>query len=177
MKLVVKKITGFCGINFNVWHNDLLFYSVQKNEYVNFNLPIGTYEIEAEDFFELPNPVIYIIPTLPETEKNIVMKRMNIKRVVNKNKASIDVRTGNTYLDSDIDDTWHTAKKVFILGHELGHNYYKTELYCDMFSAKKMLENGFNPSQCFHASFTCLSGGVTERKTELLTFLKQVKEK
>jgi hypothetical protein len=174
MQLDVTKITGYSGLNFTIYHNGMLFYSVLTDEYVNFNLPIGSYEIDCEDIFELDNPVIYVIPQLPEPEKKVVMKRIKINRVVNKNKASIDVRSGNTYLDSKIDDTWSTAKKVFILGHELGHNYYVTELFCDMFSAKKMLENGFNPSQCFHASFMCLSGGFSDRKKDLLTFLKEV---
>jgi hypothetical protein len=38
------------------------------------------------------------------------------------------------------------SSKLFILLHEVGHLYYKTEHYCDMFALKYFVENGYNYS-------------------------------
>lgn len=171
----LDKITGWYGVG-SVFHNGKLLYYAP--DYVEFNLPIGTFYFEG-DFTQLDKPLVYIIPDLPKYEKRIKMKKIDISVVDNPNKASIDVLTGKVYFDKVIKDDWETAKKVFILGHEIGHNYYKTELFCDLFSAKKMLENGFNPSQCFYSSFYCLSNGNigVDRKQQLLNFLEKVKIK
>jgi len=39
----------------------------------------------------------------------------------------------------------------FILWHELGHRYYSTEHFCDLYATKRFLESGGNPSQCIMA--------------------------
>lgn len=39
------------------------------------------------------------------------------------------------------------ARKL-IFFHELGHRYYYTEAYCDLYATKRMLEAGYNESTC-----------------------------
>mgnify|MGYP003346752442 FL=1 len=79
---------------------------------------------------------------------------------------------------------------VFVLFHENGHffyggekhgtkAYFDNEHYCDCYAAKKMLERGFNPSQCLFAVEMCLSeeDSSRDRKDRMFDFLKRVKIK
>jgi hypothetical protein len=39
----------------------------------------------------------------------------------------------------------------FILWHEIGHFYYETEEYCDLFALVNCLKRGYNRSMCYYA--------------------------
>lgn len=173
-EIQIKNISGFLGSDVEVYHNGKLFYLNDSGENIEFNLPCGSFEIEGKNIECLERPLLYKTPKISIPQKNIKMKEMVIHFVDNPNKASIHVQSGNTYFDSELAEMWETPKKIFVLGHELGHNFYKDEILCDIYSAKKMLENGFNPSQCIYSSVTCLSKGAEERKNKLLNFLKKV---
>lgn len=41
--------------------------------------------------------------------------------------------------------------KLFILLHEIGHLYYKTEWKCDLFACYHFLKMGYNESSCLYA--------------------------
>jgi|688.fasta_scaffold40170_10 hypothetical protein len=175
--LIVNEIKTFCGKNFDIYHNGKLFYSNQTGEKINFNLPKGRYFIECDTMYPIDKKLVYITPKIEHLrEKFIKMKPIKINIVENRNKASISVADGNIFFDEKIHSEWATPKKVFILGHELGHNYFKSEDLCDLFSAKKMLENGFNLSQCYYSSVKCLKNNPSRNET-LLNFLKNTKIK
>lgn len=52
--------------------------------------------------------------------------------------------------------------KLFILLHEVGHFYYKTEWKCDQYAAYHFLEMGCNPSQAFES----LAGVICEHRPD-----------
>ena len=170
MKLVCNKIEGFHGTDVEIYHEGKPFYFFEGETF--FNLPKGTFESVGR-VEQLKNRIVYDTPSLSKPEKFIKMKGIKIHVEENPNKASIDVNTGNVYFDEDLNNKLYVPNKVFVLGHELGHNYYKDECKCDFFSAKKMLDNGFNPSQCYHSTSVCLGQRNEERKEKLLNFLRQ----
>jgi hypothetical protein len=61
--------------------------------------------------------------------------------------------------------------KYAIYFHELGHHFYKTESKADLYSAKKMLDKGFNPSQIGMASLESLSQNSFDRKMKTVSLL------
>ena len=171
MRIVCNKIEGFHGTDIEIYHEGKPFYFFEGETF--FNLPKGTFD-SVGNVDRLERRIVYNIPELHKPEKFVKMKPLKIHIEDNPNKASIDIRTGNVFFDEELNSKLYVPNKVFVLGHELGHNFYKNECKCDLFSAKKMLENGFNPSQCFHSSSVCLGKRNEERKKELLNFLKRV---
>ena len=149
----------------------MLFRSV-KNE-VSFNLPKGNYE--TENRLIKTEPIIYKTPELPTPERNIKAPD-DLKIIVstNPNKCSVAKQKGLIILDPSL---LKEPKPFlhFILFHEVGHYDYETEWKCDVFAAKKMLELGYNPSQCLYAQYVSLSEKQNDRKEKLFNFLKQTK--
>lgn len=48
--------------------------------------------------------------------------------------------------------SWPYAIRLFIMLHEIGHFFYKTETYCDLYAAKVFIDVlGFNPSTAFYS--------------------------
>ena len=93
----------------------------------------------------------------------------------NRNKCSVDIETGLIILDPDKEKEWTKPFLNFVIFHELGHVHYFTEWKCDLHSIAKMLEFGFNPSQCLYSSYLCLSESQQARKDKAEKFLNQVK--
>lgn len=152
------------------------FYYIEnlQGKRVTFNLPDGKY-FPSCDVEQLSRPLEYVCPALPKREKNVpIVETLNIKVEANPNKASYANATGEMLIDYSI---WQKSipERRFVMGHELGHTYYFTEWKCDLFSAFTMLEQGYNPTQCFYANFHCLSDAQNERKNILFTQLKKVK--
>jgi len=109
-----------------------------------FNLPKGVYT-SLNVIQVLHKPVFYALPKLYAREKNIPLKAIKIHFVENKNKASIDTNTGNIFIDKK----YLSNKPIltFLFWHEIGHFFYVSENKCDVFSANKMIKQGYNPSQ------------------------------
>lgn len=152
------------------------FYFLENKEgkRVTFNLPPGKY-LPACEIKPLEKPLRYVCPELPKKEKSVpVVPELDITVGSNPNKASYKNATGEMFIDYSI---WNKAipERRFVMGHELAHTYYFTEWKCDVFSAAKMLERGYNPSQCFYANHHCLSDAQEARKKILYDFLRKVK--
>lgn len=170
--MVLKQKTGFyCPSDVNILTLDGLPFYQKKNlgEGIYFNLPKGEY-IVCCGIKKMPF-VNYILPQLPPKEKdNKKVGKFKINITENPNKASIFINSGNIYLDRGISKmpkpVW-----VFILLHELGHYFYYTEHYCDLFASRIMLKNGYNPSQIAHAIDYGLSSKSNHRK---LTLFKKI---
>jgi hypothetical protein len=54
--------------------------------------------------------------------------------------------------------SWPYAIQLFIMLHEIGHFFYKTEKYCDLYAAKIFIDIlGFNPSTAYYSLSKILS--------------------
>jgi hypothetical protein len=174
MEVVVANKSGFfCYGSPRIYLRGELFYYHKGNEKGKFyfNLPKGIYQSEGE-IYKLKKPIVKHLPKLPKREVFYkIPKKVKVIITKNKNKCSIDLRKNTIYLDPEISKKGY-SELTFVLFHEIGHYYYKTEEKCDLFAARKMLEMGFNPSQCGLSINNTLSDYSQERKKCLIKNLK-----
>ena len=151
------------------------FYVMKKKgEYTYFNLPKGEYIIEVE-VERLTKPNYFALPPLPTFERNIKRpKEVKIIFGTNPNKCSINLEEGVIICDWSIKAKGR-SEQCFVIYHEFGHYFYKTESSCDKFASRKMIEEGFNPSQTVYSVNGCLSERSQERKNEIYNFAKKAK--
>lgn len=150
-KLTVTRPTGFKTTG-DVRIYDLEgkpFYFFNSKGPVHFNLPKGVYKIETSltpcEFRK------YRLPNLPKYERTLPLpKKFTIRYGENPNTCSVFLREGYILADNSLKDLPIPAR-TFIYFHELGHYFYVSEPKCDLFSARVMLERGFNPSQVAEA--------------------------
>ena len=153
-KFTVKTKCGFKSFDTVVKiydKNGILFYCKENPiGLLHFNLPTGEYLTYNS---LMPSKIReYKLPKLPKANnlKNLP-KDFKIIFCDNPNKCSVDNQNHVIYFDNSF-------KKQpipvidYILFHELGHYLYseqgnKSEINCDLFAMKKMLEIGYNPSQ------------------------------
>src|SRR5690349_1406100 len=120
---------------------------------IKFNVPdLGNYDIVT------PCEVIKIIPiekpnvsiTLPPFERERVK---DVVFVDNPNLSGTPARIftfdGIVELGKELYKYPVPMRKFFIL-HEVGHLYYKTEKYCDLFALAHFLEMGYNMSTAMY---------------------------
>jgi len=114
-----------------------------------FNLPRGKYQ--TTNSLTPCEPRRYKLPQLPKRErKNKIPKNVKFVWGNNPHKASIYIEKGLIIFDFALKQlSLPQQRQVFY--HELGHYHYKTEAYCDLFSVRSMLKEGFNPSQCYYS--------------------------
>ena len=177
LDLILEEKTGFTSsLPFEIFEpNGNLFYSsdftdhIAKGERLDFNLPAGEYKYNGS-FIKLAAPVPVKNITLPLPERDIKRKRYSIIYGTNPNKCSIFYDTGVILFDNSF-----KSKPLYIkygvYYHELGHHWYTTESKADLYSAKKMLDKGFNPSQIGLASIESLSEKSFERKEKIVNHL------
>lgn len=127
----------------------------KKDFQLNIN-HAGTYIIN-EDIYKIHYLPIKkfccLIDKLPLPEKNIQKKPLQLiyKKDIGSTPARIDVNTGNIEY-SDFFISLPKPIQDFIILHEVGHNYYKTEKYADAYALYHYIndQNG-NPSQALYA--------------------------
>lgn len=131
----VRNSKGLTKLNLNINHSGDFFIN-HKPIQVNFSeRKIYTH------FVDLPN-----------REKNINHKpiRLIFNEELLHSPARIDVKTGIIEYSSDflkLPILWQD----FIILHEIGHHYYKTEEYCDLYALKNYIDNYGNPSQAYYS--------------------------
>lgn len=126
--------------------NGDLFYSHFFEKPTKFNLPSGVFEIVG-NFVQLDKPIKYSLPKLPKPEKRLrIPPRIDLLIGDNPNKATIFVNRHKVIIDDEIIKAGRVVR-TFVLCHEVGHYYFKTEWKCDRFATIQMLKMGFNPSQ------------------------------
>jgi hypothetical protein len=148
-----------------------LFFRPFTNE---FNLPKGNYSINSN--FEFCEPIKYKKIILPKRERNIPFpKNFKVIQRPNKNKCSIYYEIGLIVFDPNFYNSLNQFQHYFVCAHEIGHYFYKTEKYCDLFAAKKMIQNGYNATQILAGCDITLNNSKTsfERKKYLLKHLKK----
>jgi hypothetical protein len=147
----------------------ILFYSTEGLQPIEqFNLPAGTYSIVSGNIKELPNPIPVKLASMPMIER-IMQKADNFKIIfdVNPNKCTIDWENETiTFDDSFMSKT--LPEIFFVLYHEMGHVFYVTERYADLFAANLMRKKGYNDSQIGCAQITALSEIQFPRKNFLI---------
>lgn len=179
--LALDKKTGFKSSDsvICIYDEDYApFYLMNnKGKEIKFNLPKGTYHTE-NTISALQSPVHYALPDLPKREKNIsVPDSIEIVWSENPHKCSIMLNIGlivcSPYIKSK-----SRAEQMFIIYHELGHYLYKTEAFCDLYATKRMLEDGFNPSQCVFSVNGCLTHESSKaRKENVFNFAQKIRRK
>jgi len=177
-KLFLEKKTGFSTKNpFVIYEsNGNVFYSsdfvdkIKKGKRLVFNLPAGKFYLEG--FIDrLDKPKVFKNISLPPPERNIPRKRYKIIFGNNPNKCTIYYKAGLIVFDNAFKDA-PLYIKYDIYFHELGHHFYKTEKYADLYAVKKMLDYGFNPSQIGRVSIVSLQSSQLERKKFIINKLK-----
>lgn len=150
------------------------FYVVNKQTPFAFNLPKGVYECNLE-VKKLDKPVVYSTPSLPSRERTVKLpKNFKVLLIDNPNKCSVVMELGLILLDKSLKESPEPFI-VYILFHELGHFFYKSEDKCDRFAEYQMLKRGYNPSQCKYANNITLR--CEDRKKLSNNFLFKVKVK
>jgi hypothetical protein len=177
--LILEEKTGFSSsLPFTIYEpNGTIFYSsdftdkIENGIRLDFNLPAGTYKYDGS-FIKLPSPVPVKQIPLPVKERNIAMRRYEIKFGNNPNKCTIFYGKSLILFDESFRNKPMYIKYA-IYYHELGHHWYKTESKADLFATKKLLDLGFNPSQIGMASLESLSNRPEsyERKMKTVNML------
>lgn len=156
-------------------YRGMLFYTTEPllPKVTKFNLPEGTYFIDSGFFRKMPAPVKYHLADLPMKERSFD-KPYDFKLVfgTNPNKCSIFWDEKTILFDDSLKD-YSLPELFFILYHEIGHSYYLTEKYADLFAANFMLIKGFNPSQITTAPITSLSSKQLVRKQNIIDKISQ----
>ena len=178
MELFTDKITGFERLSPVIIYDakGVIFYA-SNNSHL-FNLPKGFVGTVKGEIKPLREPINYYIPDLPPFEKKTPLKSLKITFGDNPNKCSVRFRDGVIFFDNQFKHK--ELARNYIIGHEIGHFFYigngdESEKNCDIFSAKMMLENGYNPSQIIVTSEISLTGQNKEyRINALREYLEKV---
>ena len=176
--LIATRKTGYKITNPNIPviirdNRGILFYTTESMlpRITSFNLPPGQYMVDSGMFAPLNSPVTFGLLSLPANER--LLKSPHNFRVVfgsNPNKCSILWGKDTILFDNSFKEK-PLPQVQFILGHEFGHQFYKTEKYCDLYAANRMLRMGFNPSQIGLSPLESLSEGAYERKKMMVNKL------
>lgn len=171
-KLVVKIKTGFRVKDVNIPINirddrGILFYTTEYllPHVTEFNLPPGTYFVDSGSFSTMATPRTWGTIKLPRRERFIYPnpKNFKIQWAKNPNKCTVDWIARTITFDNSFKEK-PMPEIEFILNHEFGHRFYKTEAYCDLYAAHHMLKLGYNESQIGDASIDSLSDRSAPRK-------------
>jgi len=183
--LILEEKTGFLtSLPFEINDNrGILFYSsdftdhISRGDTLKFNLPLGVYSYNGS-FVKLSSPISTVKIDLPPRERNINNgKKYKIIFGSNPNKCTIFYEPGIILFDNSFRDA-PLYIKYGIYFHELGHHFYSTEKYADIYAAKKMLDYGFNPSQIGRMGLDALTKEESiGRKVNLVNELTKDKRK
>ncbi len=157
----------------------ILFYSTEAlvPRVKVFNLPAGTYQVDAGSFRALDTPVMFRLAKLPPPDRihpSPVGFALSFEE--NENKATINFIERNIKLDNQFFDK--PLPSVFFLRyHEYAHQFFgggkRGEMMADLLAHNFMLIKGFNPSQIGRAQITSLSCRQVHRKKFLINKIKQ----
>lgn len=177
IKLIVKNKGYFSTNNpyLQIYdYKKILFYSYKfvakfKKE---FYLPKGVYFISSK-IKRIKYKKRKIKP-LPDRERNLKHKWSNFKIEFdnNPNKATIYHKKKLIVFDNSF-KLKPLYVLIFILAHEVGHKYYKTEYKADAYAVHYMLKAGYNRSQIGLAPLNTLSNEQIKRKHIIIKNLKK----
>lgn len=174
-RIEVKGKTGFRNITGNsiilLDERGIVFYDTTPlpKKVWEFNLPAGEYYVLSGKFREMLSPVVYPLTPLPAPERYKIRNPENfeVKFIENPYTGSVFWDIGKIYLDNSLEDL-RIPDMVFVLYHEYGHRFYKSEHQCDVFAKNQMLDVGYNPSQIGEGVIHTLSDNNFHRKQKLI---------
>ena len=181
---VIKKSGFFASLPLLVLDsNKKFFYCRHKSNHNStafFNLPAGVYFCE-QNLKKSASPVNYSLPERTpafEKDKKDFPKKYSLKFGSNPNKASVLLTNDSMVILIDNDFKKQGRLFVdFIIRHELGHFFYKTEKYADIAAYVAMINEGFNPSQIFYACALTLNRNLSmERIFNIYELNKKTKK-
>jgi hypothetical protein len=152
----------------NIFYTSDFVNKVSQGQVHKFNLPRGNYTYNGS-LHKLDKPVIHselrATKKLPKKQRNLGKHRYKIFFAPNPNKCTINHKKHTITFDTAFKDA-PLYIKYDIYYHELGHRYYKTEEFADLYASKKMLELGFNPSQIGRSSLISLRSKLSHYRKE-----------
>lgn len=136
-----RKIDGVLPLNKGIFNN----------AYVNIP-DTGEYDITVNGKSDfkidyLPLQKSFLGCNMPAKERNR-LRPYHI--VLNKSMSGTPARINTHYGVIEVSPRFMTLplySQRFIIQHEIGHFFYRTEEYCDMYAARVLLDRGYNPSE------------------------------
>ena len=174
-RIVVDKPTMLCvddALPVSVFDADtgVLFYKSPSNFKGHFSLPKGTYT-STQPLKKSRRK--RKLPLLPKQERNIPRpKKWVIFFDKNPAKCSIKLESGEILFDTELWQKLNKVERLFVLLHEYGHYYYKTERFCDLFAKHHLLKLGYNKSQIAVVDFGILGNGKSSFDRKHWTYYK-----
>ena len=177
-KIIVDKPSGFKGLNEVLIFDKSgrKFYDYKKNGVIEFNLPEGIYYTNS-DFEKCRKMHAYSFPRKRKRENYNYKEPEKVEVIFQKNpnKASVFLQRNLIVLDPSF-LKYPSYVVEYLISHEIGHYYYKTEEFCDEFAQERMLKRGYNKSQIAECSASTLGVG-NERVICCLENLKKAKKR
>lgn len=140
-------------------------------------MPPGQYDIHGK--FKVIPFIEYELPELPTREKLYTVPKLKDIKIIfvdglshngKSIKGRIAIAENLIHLNSSLLNS-PSAQLYAVLFHELGHYRYYTEYKCDIYSIRRMLEYGFNPSQM--KSFLSVLKNSNDRKNIIMQTAKK----
>ena len=117
-----------------------------------------TANFSASNVIVKPLTIVNCVNKLPEKERNhaqeVTIKSADLEHT----PARIYAKLGVIQYDREKFKTLPIPSKVFILLHEIGHLYYKTEWKTDLFAMYHFTRLGYNASNAFYTLSQILDG-------------------
>ena len=144
----------------NIYQNGVLYAQIDHDP-GNFkiNLPFpGYYELRGEKpgqyKFGQPHPLTFkepgFRPPKPERDRNLQLNHVFFDNSKPYTPAAIDTLQGVVKVSRKF-FKYPVEIRYFILLHEIGHFFYKTEWKCDQFAAYYFLKSGLNKTSAFNS--------------------------
>lgn len=139
---------------------------------IKFNVPIG-----GNFLTNVPVKIEKIVPIeLPEIDIELPpFERDRVKDFIITNNPDLDGTPARVHTEKGIIELgtkikhYPAAMKVFFIWHELGHFYYKTEKFCDLFALVFFLKSGWNMSTAMYCLTNILNR--TPQNMERILFI------
>lgn len=137
-----------------IFDKDKKPFYVRKNVKGVFNLPKGIYY--SNNSLKLTRPRNYEVLSLPKKERKRSPSSFTVVFEDNPNKCQINTFTSEIFIDRNFWKSLNRCEQRAVIYHELGHYYYSTETFCDLYAVRRLLREGFNPSQIAMAFLSTL---------------------
>lgn len=165
--------------------NSLLYYrefvTDVMPEKVYINLPVNANQIwlyvSGATIFDIKTTNIKYNPKitnirLPDAERNTDQSKINNLEIrvvdgLQHTPARTIPQIGYIEIDSNAAVSYPQQWMYFIMLHELGHNFYKSEWKCDLWAFINFIKQGYNESQALYALTRVLH--VSDRSLDRLS--------
>lgn len=177
-KIIVDKPSGYKCLNEVLIFDKTgrKFYDFKKNGVIEFNLPEGVYYTNSDiDKCKKMHTYKFERKRKRENYNFKEPKTLDIQFKENPNKASIFLTKNIIVIDPSF-LKFPSYVLEYLISHEIGHYYYKTEEFCDEFAQERMLKRGYNKSQIAECSYSTLGFG-NERVKCCIDNLKNAKKR